>query len=45
MHGYHKNKLTDMEAIKNEFFCNTFLTKAKNFFLNTKKGNEIQIKG
>ena len=45
MHGYGKSKLTDMEAIKNEFFCTTFLTKAKNVFLNTKKGNKIQTKG
>ena len=31
------SKLTDMEAIKNEFLYNDVLTTAKNVFLDTKK--------
>ena len=37
MYGYDESKLTDIEAIKNEFFYNTVLTKAKTVFLDTKK--------
>ena len=37
MYGYDESKLTDIEAIKNEFFDNTVLTKAKTVFLDTKE--------
>ena len=37
MDGYNKSKLTDTEAIKNEFFYNAVLTKSKRVFLDTKK--------
>ena len=33
MHGYDQSRLIDTEAIKNEFFYNTVLTKAKKSFL------------
>ena len=32
MNGYNESKLTDTKAIKDEFFYNTVLTKAKKFF-------------
>ena len=37
MYGYDESKLTDIEVIKNEFFYNTVLIKARKFFLDTKK--------
>ena len=37
MHGYNKSKLVDTEAIKNDLFYDTVLTKAKKVFLDTKK--------
>ena len=37
IHGYDESKLTDIETIKNEFFYNTVLIKAKNVFLDTKE--------
>ena len=37
MDGYNKSKLTDTEAIKNEFFYNAVLTKSEKVFLDTKK--------
>ena len=35
--GYNESKLIDIKAIKDEFFYNTVLTKAKKVFLDTKK--------
>ena len=32
INGYNESKLTDIKAIKDEFFYNTVLTKAKNVF-------------
>ena len=29
MNGYNEGKLIDIKAIKDEFFCNTVLTKAE----------------
>ena len=40
LHGYIESKLVDIEAVKNEFFYNTVLTKTKKVFLDTKKSNE-----
>ena len=37
MHRYDERKLIDIETIKNEFFYNTLLTKAKKVFLDTKR--------
>ena len=42
INGYNESKLIDIKAIKNEFFYNNVLTKAKKVFLDTKK---IQKKG
>ena len=42
MNGYNESKLIHVKAIKDEFFYNTVLTKAKTVFLDTKK---IQEKG
>ena len=44
MHGYDEGKLIDIETIKNEFFYNTALTKAKKDFLDTKKKFKKGIK-
>ena len=38
--GYVESKLTDIEAIKNELFYNTVLTKAKKVFLDTKNSKK-----
>ena len=40
MHGYDESKLLDIEAVKNEFFYNTVLTKNKKMFLILKKSRE-----
>ena len=42
MNRYNESKLIDIKAIKNDFFYNTVLTKAKKYFSDTKK---IQKKG
>ena len=44
MHGYNESKLLDTEAMQNEFFYNTVLTKAKKSFLDTKKNSRREIK-
>ena len=40
MNRYNDNKLTDIKAIKDEFFYNTILTKARKAFLDTKKNQK-----
>ena len=40
MNGYNESKLVDIKAIKDEFFYNTVLTKAKKVFLDTKKNSK-----
>ena len=37
MNGYNENKLIDTKTVKDEFFYNTALTKAKKVFLDTKR--------
>ena len=44
MHGCNKSKLVDTEAIKNDFFYDTVLTKARKVFLDTKKNTRRGIK-
>ena len=44
MHGYDESKLLDIKAIKNEFFYNTVLVKAKKVFLNTRENPRREIK-
>ena len=44
MLGYKEGKLLDTEAMQNEFFYNTVLTKAKKVFLDTKKNSRREIK-
>ena len=44
MHGYDESKLVDIKAVKNEFFYNTVLTKAKKVFLDAKENPKKRIK-
>ena len=44
MHEYDESKLTDIVVIKNEFFYNIVLTKAKKVFLDTKQNPKNGIK-
>ena len=45
MNEYNESKLIDIKATKDEFFYNTVLTKAKKYFLDTKKISEKGIRG
>ena len=44
MNGYNESKLIDRKAIRDEFYYNTVLTKAKKVFSDTKKNSKKGIR-